>query len=63
MVMTVNATQDRQASDQEIPTDALEAGMAIFDEWFAENDSQICEMGGCDSQSLLASLWEAWRRT
>ena len=50
-------------TDEKIPADALAVGEAIFEEWFSENASQICEMGGCNRHDLLASLWEVWRRT
>ena len=39
----------------------LAVGTRIFDDWFAENENQISEMGGCDSHSLLVALWAAWK--
>ncbi len=48
------------ALDREREAAALRLGSKVFDDWFAENDSQISEMGGCDSHGLLAALWAAW---
>ncbi len=47
-------------SETEIPLDALKVGEQVFDDWLDENLSQISDMGGCDSQRLLALLWTSW---
>ena len=58
----MNLSQQRQAGvESEIPIDALRRGSEVFDDWFAENENQISEMGGCDSHSMLAALWAAWK--
>lgn len=49
-------------SEIEITPEMIEAGEAVFVEWFSDNSDVIYENGGSgDFASLAASLWAVWK--